>query len=95
MTPSNTMKYILLRVRVAAIVHGYDDANRQITESLEDSEWCQKLLSLDRLLSATERHLLVTGSHGRVMYWEYEGGLAWLTEAMAGAGLALRPTGAP
>ena len=89
------MKYILLRVRVATIVHGYDDANHQITESLEDSEWCDKLLSLERLLSATERTLLVAGSHGRVMYWEYVGGLARLTEALAGAGLALQPKETP
>lgn len=89
------MKFLLLRVRVATIVHGYDDANQPIAESLENSEWCHKLLSLDRLLSATERHLLVAGSHGRVMHWAYDGGLAWLTEALVGAGLALRPKETP
>ncbi len=84
------MKFIRLRVRVATIVHGHDDANQPIAETCSDSEWCDKLLSIDRLLSATERHLLVAGSHGRVMYWEYEGGLARLTDVLAGAGLALR-----
>ncbi len=83
------MKFILLRVRVATIVHGYDDTQRQITESVDDSEWGHKLLALDRLLSATERHLLVAGSHGRVMRWEYEGGLGWLAGELAEAGLAL------
>ena len=37
----------------------------------------------------TERRLLVAGSHGRVMYWEYEGRLTALTKRLADAGLAL------
>lgn len=83
------MKSIPLRVRVATIVHGYDDAHREITESCEGADWQDKLLAIDRLLSATERRLLAAGSHGRVMYWEYEGGLATLTKRLADAGLAL------
>jgi hypothetical protein len=84
------MKFILLRVRVAMVVHGYDDTHQQIVEPCEDAEWCDKLLAIDRLLSATERHLLVRGSHGRVMYWEYEGGLERLSNHLIDAGLSLR-----
>lgn len=83
------MKFIPLRVRVATIVHGYDDAHHEITESGDGDEWQDKLLAIDRLLSATEQRLLVMGSHGRVMYWAYEGGLAALTKRLAEAGLAL------
>lgn len=83
------MKFIPLRVRAATIVHGYDDAHHEITESCECAEWQDKLLAIARLLSATERRLLVAGSHGRVMYWEYEGGLTALTKRLADAGLAL------
>lgn len=89
------MKFIPLHVRVDTIVHGYDETHHQITEAIADGAWTDKLLALDRLLSATERHLLVAGSHGRVMYWEYEGGLAWLTKRLAAAGLALEPEETP
>ncbi len=85
------MKFVLLHVRVAAVVHGYDDAHHPVAEHIEGGEWCHKLLSLDRLLSATEHHPRVAGSHGRVMYWEDQGGLARLTDLLAGARLALRP----
>jgi len=85
------MKFIPLRVRAATIVHGYDDAHHEITESCECAEWQDKLLAIDRLLSATERRLLVAGSHGRVMYWEYEGGLTALTKRLVDADLALPP----
>ena len=43
------MKFIPLRVRAATIVHGYDDAHHEITESCECAEWQDKLLAIDRL----------------------------------------------
>lgn len=89
------MKFIPLRVRAATIVHGYDDTHRDISERCEGAQWQDKLLAIDRLLSATEQRLLVAGSHGRVMYWEYEGGLAALTQRLANAGLALPPPETP
>ena len=86
------MKFILLRVRTVRVVHGYDEYNREVLEELADAPWSDKLLALDRLLSATQRYLLVSGSHGRVMYWEYEGGLDWLSSCLAARGLALAVT---
>ncbi len=86
------MKFILLKVRTARVVHGYDADNRELIEEVPDAPWSDKLVALDRLLSATERYLLVSGSHGRVMYWEYEGGLDWISRCLAEQGLALAVT---
>jgi hypothetical protein len=35
----------------------------------------------------SEQYLLVNSSHGRVMYWEYEGDLAAVKARLADAGL--------
>jgi hypothetical protein len=83
------MKFIPVRVRVATVVHGHEDVHHEVTESCKGADWQDKLLAIDRLLSATERRLLIAGSHGRVTSWEYEGGLLALTKRLADAGLAL------
>ncbi len=89
------MKFILIRVRPARVVHGFDANHREILEEVADAPWSDKLLALDRLLSATQDYLLVSGSHGRVMYWEYEGGLDWLSSCLTVQGLALSVTEMP
>jgi hypothetical protein len=47
----------------------------------------EKLLLIERIQSITEKYILVTSSHGRVMYWEYEGGFAALKQKLSTAGL--------
>lgn len=69
------MKYIQLNVKPAATVHGYDADNNTIIEEHEEGSYAPKIIAIDRIQSLTEQYLLVNGSHGRVMYWEY-------TEAM-------------
>ena len=78
--------YILLRVRTAMVVHGYTERNEEIVERVADEPYVDKLVAIDRIQSATEKYLLVTSSHGRVMYWEYEGGLAQLQRRLRDAG---------
>ncbi len=80
------MKFISLRVRNGLTVHGYSDDNSEIVEEHHDQEFVEKLISTDRIQSATEKYLLVTSSHGRVMYWEYDLSLAQLTDKLAKAG---------
>ena len=80
------MQFINLRVRNGFTVHGYADDNSEIVEEHHDQEFVEKLISISRIQSATEKYLLVTSSHGRVMYWEYEMTLAQLTETLAKAG---------
>ncbi len=66
------MSYIELHVRTAMIVHGFDDENREIVEEVQETEYVRKIIALERIQSISQQYLLVTSSHGRVMYWEYE-----------------------
>ena len=83
------MKFISVRVRNAIVMHGYAADNSEITEQVHDEVFVEKLLSVDRIQSISEKYLLVTSSHGRVLYWEYEGGLAAITRRLADAGLVV------
>jgi hypothetical protein len=83
------MPFIKLRVRNAVVMHGYTEDNQEITERVEGQEFADKLINVDRIQSATEQYLLVTSSHGRVMYWEYEGGLDRLNARLQAADLVI------
>ena len=83
------MKFISLRVRNAITVHGYRDDNSEIEEVHLDQEFAEKLIAVDRIQSATEKYVLVSSSHGRVMYWEYDLSLSQLTELLTKAGLVV------
>jgi len=83
------MKFISLRVRNGLTVHGYNPDNTEIVEEHHDQEFLEKLIAIDRIQSATEKYLLVSSSHGRVMYWEYELSLSQLTKLLSSADLVL------
>ena len=83
------MKFISLRVRNALVMHGYTADNQEIVETFHDEAFVEKLIAVERIQSVTEKYLLVTSSHGRVMYWEYEGSLASVKERLAAAGLVV------
>ena len=44
-------------------------------------------MRLERIQSVSEKYVLVTSSHGRVVHWEYEGGLVALKARLRAAGL--------
>lgn len=46
-----------------------------ILEEIKDDVFAEKLILIDRIQSVTEKYLLVSASHGRMFYWEYEGNL--------------------
>jgi hypothetical protein len=81
------MKFILLSVRPALTFHGYSADNQEIVEEIPASPFAEKLIAIDRIQSVTEQYVLVTGSHGRMMYWEYEGSLANITDRLRLANL--------
>ncbi len=83
------MKFLELEVRTALIVHGYGDNNREITEPVNDPNFVTKLVAIERIQSISEQYVLVTGSHGRIMYWEYRGSMDELRGRLAEAGLML------
>ncbi|MDR5866117.1 hypothetical protein [Halomonas koreensis] len=80
------MAFIELDVRTAYVVHGFDDHHREIRETVDEPDFMTKLVAIERIQSISERYILVTGSHGRVMYWEYRGEMARVKETLAGAG---------
>jgi hypothetical protein len=83
------MKYLSVSVRTALVVHGYDADNQEIVEEVNEAQFADKLVLIDRIQSVSEKYLLVTSSHGRVMYWEYQGGLAVMRARLAEAGLLI------
>ncbi|OOF08106.1 MULTISPECIES: hypothetical protein [Salinivibrio] len=66
------MQYLEVNVKTAIIVHGYDENHKEITETVKEEQYVTKLVAIERLQSVSEQYLLVTGSHGRMMYWEYD-----------------------
>lgn len=80
------MKYIEIEVRTALIVHGYDDENNEIEQEINEQEYMTKLVSIERIQSVSEKYLLVTASHERVMYWEYKGTLKEIKSRLERAG---------
>jgi hypothetical protein len=83
------MKFISLRVRNALLMHGYTPDNQEIVQEFKDEAFVDKLIAVERIQSLTEKYVLVTSSHGRVMYWEYDGSLASVKARLATAGLAI------
>ncbi len=83
------IKFLSLRVRTAFTVHGYNPDGTEIVESAEEQPFAEKLVAIERILSISEKYLLVSGIQGRVMYWEYEGGLEPLRTLLLQAGLLL------
>lgn len=83
------MKFISLRVRNAILMHGYTADNQEIVEEFKDEAFVEKLIAIDRIQSVTEKYLLVASSHGRVMYWEYDGSLVSVKDRLAAAGLVV------
>jgi hypothetical protein len=83
------MKFISVRVRNALVMHGYTDSNQEIVDEVNDEEFVEKLIAIERIQSVSEKYILVTSSHGRVLYWEYEGDLASIKSRLANAGLVV------
>jgi hypothetical protein len=84
------MKFISLRVRNAIVMHGYTNDNKEIVDEIKDEEFVEKLIAVERIQSVSEKYVLVSSSHGRVLYWEYEGDLASIKTRLATAGLVVR-----
>lgn len=76
------MKFIELKVRTAIVVHGYDADNREIEEAVNETRYVKKLIAIERIQSISEDYVLVTSSHGRMMYWEYEESFSQLKDKL-------------
>ncbi len=83
------MKFISIHVRNSIVMHGYANDNTEIVSEVKDEEFVEKLIAIDRIQSVTEKYVLVSSSHGRVLYWEYEGTLASIKARLSNAGLVV------
>lgn len=83
------MRFISVRVRNAIVMHGYAADNSEIVQEVTGEEFAEKLIAIERIQSVSEKYILVSSSHGRVLYWEYEGNLASIKERLARAGLVV------
>lgn len=68
--------FIELEVKTVIIVHGFDNQNNEIQEHLDETHFTKKIIAIERIKSISEKYLLVTSSHKRIMYWEYKGSMA-------------------
>ena len=65
-------KFIKITTGNYLIVHGFDANNKEIIEEVTVAQKMVKVIAINRIQSISEKYILVTGSHGRLMYWEYE-----------------------
>ncbi len=69
--PIAVPRFIEVNVRTASVIHGYDAQNRELVEQLAEEAFVTKVIAVDRIQSVSPRYLLVSGTHGRFMYWEF------------------------
>ena len=66
-------QFIEITVQHHLVSHGFDENNKEIIEEITVEQPMKKFLSVDRIQSVSEKYLLTTYGHGRLVYWEYEG----------------------
>ena len=81
--------YITLKIRAKTAYHGYDADNKLITSPVGSTEFVEKIIRLDRILSFTEEYVFIECPHDTVQTWEYEGSIADIKQKLSSAGLML------
>ena len=66
------MDFIELTVKNHVILHGFDNQNQEILEEVEVDSVAKKLIAVHRILSVSEKYILVAYAYDRIIYWEYE-----------------------
>ena len=77
------MEFIKVTIKDYIIMHGFDENNKEIEEVFSVPEWSEKLIAVDRIMSVSEKFILTTYAGGRIIYWQYEGGLKHLSNQLA------------
>jgi len=76
------MTYFTARIRARSVRIGYDQNGNLIAKDLNKTEFIEKVIKLDRILSFTDDHLFVSCPHQTVEVWEYEGDLKTVKEQL-------------
>lgn len=82
-------KFIRITTGHYLIVHGYDAENREILEKVQVGTPMVKLVALERILSVSDKYILVTGAFNRQMYWEYEESFEEIAALLSAHGLLI------
>lgn len=83
------MKYFTARIRARTVHIGYDENGEKIKHNLNKTEFIEKVIQLDRILSFAEDHMFVACPHDTVEVWDYEGDLSMVKEHLKAAGLLI------
>jgi len=81
--------FIELEVKTAIIVHGFDQQNKEIQELVNEDHFTKKIIAIERIKSISEKYLLVTSSHNRIMYWEYKGAMKEVKQKLMDANIPI------
>lgn len=74
--------FIEITVQNHLILHGFDEANKEIIEEVIVDKPAKKLIAIDRIRSVSEKYILTSYGYGRLIYWEYQGSYKKLKEQL-------------
>jgi len=77
------MKFIELTLKNHTILHGFDARNQEIVEEVTVELASKKLVAVDRILSVSERFILIKYAYDRIIYWEYLDGYEKVQQLLA------------
>ena len=83
------MTYFTARIRARSVHLGYDEHGDLITRDFNKTEFVEKVIKIDRILSFTDDHLFVACPHDTDQVWDYEGDLSTVKEHLKSANLLL------
>lgn len=83
------MTYFTARIRARTVHIGYDSNGELIARNMNHTEFVEKVIRLDRILSFTDDHLFVACPHDTVQVWDYEGDLTEVKRQLKSAGMLL------
>lgn len=69
------MKFIELRLGSHQILHGFDNNNKEILETVNVDGFIDKLVAVNRIKSVSENAILIDYGFDRLVYWQYDGTL--------------------
>lgn len=68
--------FIALKIKAKSVYHGYDEEGNLIVAPVGSTDFVEKVIKIDRILSFTEDYIFIECPHDTVQTWEYEGTLA-------------------
>ncbi len=77
------MKFIELTLKDHQILHGFNARNQEIIEEVKVEKASVKLVAIDRILSVSEKYILIQYAYDRIIYWEYEESYEYVKGALS------------